>query len=375
MKRILLLLCLGAILHLHTQAQCANNLGTRTYDTTLVSNGFNIFNLSFPSWSPDSGLLVSVKLTSEISSQYSFTLKNMDAQPATYQLMVGQQDQFMSPQLLSPLIHITAPRLLGSYPLAPGETTVQGPIPFLDKQIESDSITGVAPFLGSGSVSISYMSFTFTSLSTINNASYAYGATVNNNMHFSLQYLFCRGDVTLAAGITGWNAELEGASTARLDWSAVNESTGREYHIQRSGDGVHFSTIGTVAARDGNYTWTDALPGGQSDFYYRLEVADNGSISYTSIRHITTGASKKALRIYPNPATDFINLIPPVAGDWQVDILSASGTLIQRETQRQTAAIHVNFRSRMSSGTYFVKAQDLRGQKVYTGSFMVIGEK
>ncbi|MBS1659414.1 MAG: T9SS type A sorting domain-containing protein [Bacteroidetes bacterium] len=380
MKRLLLFLCLGTILNTH--AQSIYNLASRTYDTTLTSNGFNVFNLNFPRWSPDSGLLVSVVLTSEISSQYGFTLKNMDVQPATYQLTIGQQDQFISPQLLAPLTHFAAPRLVGSYPLAPGETTVQGPFTFLDKQSATDSVTAVGNFLGAGSISISYMSFTFSSLSTINNASYAYGATVNNNMHFSLKYYYVKADILLAEGLTHWDAQVKGASTALLDWSAVNETAGRRYNVQRSNDGRQFSTVASISASaapgaGGNYTYTDLLPAGQTDFYYRLEIVDDASTTYSPVRHITLDGSKKSLKIYPNPATSFINLAPPTAetSSWQVDILSSAGTLVQRETSAQTPVIHVDFRAKMSAGTYFVRAVDLRGHKVYTGSFMVIGEK
>ena len=58
----IMVLCVGLFLQTTCSAQCTNNLGTRTYDTSLVSNGFNIFSLTFPKWSPDSGLLVSVKI-------------------------------------------------------------------------------------------------------------------------------------------------------------------------------------------------------------------------------------------------------------------------------------------------------------------------
>src|ERR1700744_2076349 len=127
----IMVLCLGTFLQTTSLAQCVNNLGTRTYDTSLVSNGFNIFSLSFPKWSPDSGLLVSVKLAAEVNSQYSFTLRNADVQSATYQLSVGQEDQFSGP-LLTPFTNVTAPQLIGAYPLLPGQAMSQGPFTFLD---------------------------------------------------------------------------------------------------------------------------------------------------------------------------------------------------------------------------------------------------
>jgi hypothetical protein len=375
----IMVLCLGLFQQTPSLAQCVNNLGTRTYDTSLVSNGFNIFSLSFPKWSPDSGLLVSVKMSVEVSSQYSFTLKNADMQTATYQLSVGQEDQF-SGTMMTPYTNLTPPQMIGSFPLLPGQTISQGPFTFLDKHVSSDSITTVAPFLGGGMIDISYMSFTYTNLSTINNAMYYYGATIANSMHFSLQYLYCKSGGVLATNLTRWAAELQAPRTARLEWSAVNEVPGRLYYIQRSSDGVSFTDIASLPAKADNpsqdYALSDPLPeSAGGSFYYRLRMDDQGSLSYSAVRQINLTSDLQGLRVYPNPAVDFINIDPgqAAAGNWQVDILSANGSLIQRETFAQARTMHLNFRTKMSAGTYFVRALDLRGQKGFTSSFIVTG--
>ena len=375
----IMVLCLGLFLQTTSLAQCTNNLGTRTYDTSLVSNGFNIFSLSFPKWSPDSGLLVSVKMSAEVNSQYTFTLKNADIQTATYQLAIGQEDLFSGP-MMTPFTNLTPPQPIGSYPLLPGQTVTQGPFTFLDKHVSSDSITTVAPFLGGGTVDISYMSFTYTNLSTINNATYYYGATIANTMRFSLQYLYCKSGVVLATNLTRWAAELQAPRTARLEWSAAGEIPGRWYYIQRSSDGVSFTDITSLPAKADNpsqdYAWSDPLPEGSAgNFYYRLRMDDGGSLSYSAVRQINLSADLQGLRVYPNPAVDFININPgqATAGNWQVEILSANGSLIQRETFSQVRTMHLSFRTKMSAGTYFVRALDLRGQKSFTSSFIVTG--
>lgn len=370
-------LCISIALHSAAFAQCNNNLGTKTYDTTLTSNGLAFFNLTFPKWNPDSGLLVSAKLAAEVTSQYSFNLRNADVQPSTYQLTLGQQDQFTSTALLAPFTSITNPKLIGSYPLDPGASIAQGPFTFLNKNIASDSITAVGGFLGSGAISISYLSFTFTSLSTYNNASYYYGATIANNMRFSLQYLYCKSSVILAADITRWTASLKDAHTAQLEWSVTNEAAGRQYHIQRSTDGKSFSDIAAIPANASqNYSYPDLLPGGLTgNIFYRLQFDDNGTLTYSAVKEISLSADPQKIKIYPNPATDYINIIPAstMGNDWQIDILSANGSLIQRETYLQVRNIHLAFRNKMSAGTYFVRALDLRGQKTFTSSFIVTG--
>src|SRR5258708_32241562 len=109
LKKVGLALCVGMILQTSTFGQCSNSLATPTYDTSLTSNGFNIFSLSFPKWSPDSGLLVSVKMAAEVSSQYGFTLPNPDTHPATYQLSIGHREQICVPPF-TPFTNTHPPR-------------------------------------------------------------------------------------------------------------------------------------------------------------------------------------------------------------------------------------------------------------------------
>ena len=87
-----LALCIGIISRLTVEAQCSGTLATHTYDTALTSSGYGVFPIAIPQWSPDSGLLVSVKLSAKVSSQYGYTLRNATSLPASYALTLGQLD-------------------------------------------------------------------------------------------------------------------------------------------------------------------------------------------------------------------------------------------------------------------------------------------
>jgi hypothetical protein len=360
-----------------SSGQCTNNLGTRTYDTVLTNNGFAIYNINFPQWKPDSGQLISVKITAAVTSTYGFTLTNVNNVATSYQLSIGQEDQ-ITPDGGSQYTNIT-PQYVGSYTLQPGQSVSQAPFPFLTNHLSADSITGgTAPFLGTGSINVNYMSFGYTNLWAYNNASYNFGNTINSTTKLSLQYLYCKGGgIVLATNLTRWTASLTAPLAVKLDWSAGNETAGRRYEVQRSSDGRNFTTITTLAATaDGNsadYTYTDQLPDGSSgNYYYRLQMIDKGEFSWSTIQKITLDAAGNGLHIYPNPATDHIDIATGTAGgDWQVDILSVSGSLIQENTFLQSSFLHLPFRSHLSAGTYFVRATDLRGQKVLVSSFIV----
>jgi hypothetical protein len=368
-------------LHVAAQAQCnASTLSTTTYDTALTSNGFAIYNLGFPQFNPDSGTLVAVRLTATVNSQYGFTLRNADSVATTYALTLGQQDLISGPQLSVPYSNVTT-QSMGSYSLDSNQSMTKPPFNLLTNYVASDTVTAVSPFLGPGRVSLNYQSFTFSNLSAVNNAAYYYSAGINTNVNFSVQYQFCRGGVVLATDLTAWTASLAAPNSVQLNWAAANEVAGRQYVIQRSSDNLTYNDIATlnatVDAGAATYSYPDELPASaDSSWNYRLQIHDaSGQITYSPIRNVTLTAPGEGLQIYPNPATNFINVVPNQqdAGNWQVDILSANGGLIERDVYMQTRNMQVNFRSKLSAGTYLIRATDLGGQKVVTGSFVVIG--
>jgi len=368
-------------LHVAVQAQCnASTLSTTTYDTALTSNGFAIYILGFPQFNPDSGTLVAVRLTATVNSQYGFTLRNADSVATTYTLTLGQQDLISGPQLSVPYSNVTT-QPMGSYSLDSNQSMTKTPFILLTNYVASDTVTAVSPFLGAGRVSLNYQSFTFSNLSAVNNAAYYYSAGINTNVTFSVQYQFCRGGVVLATDLTAWTASLAAPNSVQLNWAAANEVAGRQYVIQRSSDNLTYNDIATldatVDAGAATYSYPDELPASaDSSWNYRLQIQDaSGQITYSPIRNVTLTAPGEGLQIYPNPATNFINLVPNYqdAGDWRVDILSVNGGLIERDVYMQTRNMQVNFRSKLSAGTYLIRATDLRGQKVATGSFVVVG--
>ncbi len=381
-----LALCIGMILHQSVEAQCSNGLSARTYDTSLSSNGFAMYTVSVPQWSPDSGTLVSVKLSATVSSQYGFTLTNSDPQTATYSLTLGQEDIISGTGLSTPYTNVMS-QFVNTYPLASGQVVSQTPFAFLNNHVSSDSITSnVAPFLGTGQLTMNYMSFTYTDLSTINNSTYSYSANINNNIKFSVQYLYCTGgDAVLAANLTRFSATLAAPHSAQLSWAAVNETANRIYDVQRSRDSREFTTITSITAQGdasgADYNYTDNLDDSiTGSVYYRLQIHDQDKLSWSAIQQVNVAASRvgsdAGVRVFPNPATTFINLqTGQAANDWQVDIIAANGSVVQRMQVLQSSIIYIPFSSNISAGTYFARLTGLRGQQGFSTSFVVIGGK
>jgi hypothetical protein len=391
LKMILCLsLCMTAISYSRVFGQCQNNLATKAYDTLISGIGYGSYALSFPKWNPDSGLLVSVTVRAQVSVKYGFALKNVSAKAATYTITVGREDYFSSPVLASDFDNITE-QVLGSFPLNPGDTIGRDPYPVLTNIVNTDSITGnSATFAGSGLVSFSYSPITYTNIHTNNNSSYSYSATATDTVHFSVSYLYCRNQAPLPVGILRFNALARDASTVKLIWSTADEAAGRVYYIQRSSDSQSFETIDSVTSDPGggavkDYTSYDNPPPGIRKWYYRLQLVNHTTVTYSTIQEVTlpqpavakAGSELPFHRIFPNPATDLINLVLAAndeqAGDWQVDIFNASGTLVQRESYQQAHTVRIDFHQKLAAGVYILRATDLRGRRSFNSSFVITG--
>ncbi|HVU97624.1 MAG TPA: T9SS type A sorting domain-containing protein [Puia sp.] len=376
LKNLCLSICIGMLIHSRSYGQCQNYQATKSYDTTLSNTGFAVYTLPFPQFDPDSGLLISVKLSANVTSSYGFNLTNLNPTPATYDLTVGQEDMYMVSG--RPSVVRMTPKPIGTYTLGTGESESQALFPLITNNVTVDSITdATGPFMGKGNVSVRYMSFTYTSLLAYNSPAYTFSSSTISATKFSMSYLYCRTGIVLATDLTRFTATLAAPSTVQLDWSTVNETAARQYEIQRSEDGHSFTTTATMNANgdlsSANYTYNDVLPhGANGNVFYRLQMNDNGKFTWSPVKQVSVGSSGKNLRIYPNPATDHIDIATGTPnGDWQVDILSASGGLVQHAAFLQSNLLHLPFSNHLSAGPYFVRITDLRGQRVSISSFIV----
>jgi hypothetical protein len=96
----------------------------------------------------------------------------------------------------------------------------------------------------------------------------------------------------------------------QIEWSALNEINMYHYEVERSIDGVNFSSIGKVEAiNKGNrstYRKTDASPANGNNFYRIKSIDKNGTISYTAIVAVNIEKDAPSINIQPNPVQNRI---------------------------------------------------------------------
>ena len=118
--------------------------------------------------------------------------------------------------------------------------------------------------------------------------------------------------------IKSFSATKDGERSSRLDWTSSSEINSDYIGIERSTDGEDWTTVGHVKAagnsnRDIDYVYYDrSLPMVRSIdniFYYRLRLTDlDGQYKYSETRGVNMGRLEGLVSIYPNPATDIINV-------------------------------------------------------------------
>lgn len=119
---------------------------------------------------------------------------------------------------------------------------------------------------------------------------------------------------TLPVNLKSFAVKKAGVLRSQLSWTTSSESNNRGFDIQRSRDGLNWTSIGFVAgagtsALEQSYQFTDLNPAKGAN-YYRLNQIDFDNKSKISEVKSVVFASDKTL-VYPVPATDLVTIELP----------------------------------------------------------------
>jgi hypothetical protein len=168
------------------------------------------------------------------------------------------------------------------------------------------------------------------------------------------------------------NAALNG-SDVMLTWKTLSEIDTREFEIQRSTDGVNFTTIATKAAAGNspvevNYAHTDANMQALV-YYYRLKLVDmDNDYSYSNVAVVRRAGSFKAVKIFPNPVASQLNIeFSNAKGDYMISLYNQAGQEVA--AQRSTINYAVQYvtveRKQLPAGTYILKMINTESGEVF----------
>lgn len=183
--------------------------------------------------------------------------------------------------------------------------------------------------------------------------------------------------VPLALQLLQFSGNLQ-SGTTDLSWKSTHEAGACSYNVQRSTDGIHFSTIGTVngKGKEGifQYSFTDRDVNHLSSakIYYRLQILEQSAATrYSQVISFSISNNNLTLNLFPNPATTQITLGygQDAAGSTTIRVMNASGSTLINDVSAGNAGNNSRTIdiSRLPAGTYFVivKSGTVQQQKSF----------
>ena len=156
---------------------------------------------------------------------------------------------------------------------------------------------------------------------------------------FSVREFALFAGTPLPVSLTSFTAVTQGAAVA-VRWATASELNNAGFEVQRSADGVGFTTLAKVAAAGNSqttklYRYLDAAPL-RTPGYYRLKQTDvDGTVTYGPVAAVRPSESRVAafVSVYPNPTTNLavIRWEAPAPGTGQWRLTNMLGQVVQQQ--------------------------------------------
>ena len=175
--------------------------------------------------------------------------------------------------------------------------------------------------------------------------------------------------------LADFRAKLTADKRAALIWETKSEINNAYFNVQKSADGANWKTFtktkatgGTTATPQYYSVFDDHLTEGMN--YYRLEQVDlDGTTEFSKVVSVVWHRQPFKVRMYPNPVgdgyltIDFESLEPSANGTWSVELIDATGRIVERKNAVFETMHKVLIRTEsLPSGVYMVRMSNGQGQ-------------
>ena len=152
-------------------------------------------------------------------------------------------------------------------------------------------------------------------------------------------------------------------NNVNLAWQTTSELNANEFIVERSADGVHFTSIGSIAARNStsttnDYSFTDAAPLEGTGFYRIRQTDMDGKSNLTDIVKIQRGRTALAIHAWPTPAHSELYIDHAAAsGKETATLYNASGlAVVQQHPASGAVQTKMNVQN-LTGGSYYLVYQ------------------
>ena len=194
-----------------------------------------------------------------------------------------------------------------------------------------------------------------------------------------LTYNFTTGFSGFGAGVVGtvlstllsdFEGELK-SNHGTLHWATTSENNSSGFYIERSNDGMHFTTAGYVGAAGNSsatitYSFVDPVPAADENYYRLREVDNDNQFQYSKTLHLTQREAGNNFKILQNPFVNRIDVLweKPITGKVKARLMDVTGKeLLAGESEmnaKNIFSLDLSGRS-ISAGIYLLEIT-LNGQ-------------
>jgi hypothetical protein len=145
--------------------------------------------------------------------------------------------------------------------------------------------------------------------------------------------------VALPTTLLSFRGQMQTGGLADLQWTTTGEVPGLQFAVERSDDGIHYATIGTlpgtaVAGEGASYQFTDPTPVAAQS-YYRIQMTSNSISQYSGLVLLSNTNISFNVRSVQNPFIDQINIVmtAPSTGTATITLIDLFGRSLRRVIQ------------------------------------------
>ena len=138
--------------------------------------------------------------------------------------------------------------------------------------------------------------------------------------------------------LLNFDAALQSGGNVAINWAATNEQNNDYFIVEKSTNGIQFTTLAKVAASQNGmgknvYSAMDVAPAGGKAYYRLVQVDKDGKKTIYAIRTIELVKAVGTIKLYPNPLQGkILNVTLPNAGSKTslVQLFDMAGKLIYK---------------------------------------------
>ena len=157
-----------------------------------------------------------------------------------------------------------------------------------------------------------------------------------------------------------------------LQWQSEQETNFSHFTIQRSFDGINFTTVGNINGlgnsnrNDYNYDDNDLKNQQVKKVFYRLQLMDKGgSFAYSKVLRFDLKQTATTITTFPNPAVHSLNVsfIQNKSGKVMINITDIKGLTVKKQAENMPAGrVSINIDvSTLASATYIISVMNADG--------------